>query len=322
LPDNRLGKKYWTSSVLDISSALTATIVDSQFTEATTAVSESQIARPIRAISFAPSKPTNVTASVVSTSAATLRFTQVPSPLSGDIRYEVTPSPAASITTVRNSDGSLAISGLASATSYTFSVTAIGAYGRSEVSQSTAAVITTPLPPSNVQAYGFGDGFMGIYCNSPSAGAGVNPTVEIVSGLSGLTVQRTSSCSFSVSGVLSAAVYNIALVSKIGNIESEPATVRYVSAPLAPSNLQGTADRNGMLTLSYTAPPSNGAEIYYDLKQSGPTFIGSFSGYGQTFTIMNLQRGGTYTFALRAYVISQSMMVVSPYSPDLVVTVP
>ncbi len=327
LREDKYGKSYWSSSVQvegSLEFARLGRVLSTAYNELWAAVDIRARARPIRAMSFAPSKPTNVTASVVSTSAATLRFTQVPSPLSGDIRYEVTPSPAASITTVRNSDGSLAISGLASATSYTFSVTAIGAYGRSEVSQSTAAVITTPLPPNTVSAYGFGDGFMGIYCNSPSAGAGVNPTVEIVSGLSGLTIERTSSCSFRVSGVLTAAVYNIALVSRIGTVESEPVSVRFTSAPQAPSNLRGAADRNGTLTFTFIAPPSNGPDIFYDVRQSGPTFIGSFSSTGQTFTIRNLQKGGTYRFALRAYVLAEplSMMVASQYSPDLVVTVP
>ena len=324
LPDEHSGKIYWTSSLSGSSSAFTGKLSDTEnvYSEASVAVSNTQLVRPIRAIAYTPSTPTNVTATATSVSTATLRFTQPPSPLSGAIRYAVTSTPAASMTTSTNNDGSIAVSGLAPATSYTFTITAVGAYGRSEVSQSTAAVITTPFPPSNVRAVGLFPGSLFIYCESPSAGAGVNTTVEIVSGANGLTVQRTSSCSFQLSGVQSAADYNFALVSKIGNVVSDAVTIQYASAPLAPSNLRGTAGSMGDLRLTFNAPPSNGAEIFYDLKQSGPTFINSFWTQGQTITTNGLRRGGTYRFALRAYVISQQQVIYSPYSPEIVVTVP
>jgi len=326
LPEERIRKVYWSSSIVQSSLAFTGSLVDARYAEASTLMSTSQLARPIRAIAYAPSTPTNVTASADSTTTATLRFTQAASPLSGAIRYVVTSSPAASITASTNSNGSLAVSGLASATSYTFAVTAVGAYGRGASSQSSAAIVTAPLPPTNLVTYSSSAGSLGIYCSSPSAGAGINVTVEVASGLSGLTVQRTSACSFQVSGVSSASVYNIALVSRVGSVVSSAATIQYAAPPLAPTNLVGNADANGTLNFSFTAPPSNGADIYYDLKQSGPTFISSWSRYAsgsvQRITIYGLQRGGTYTFALRASVIAQSRMVSSPYSADLVVRVP
>jgi hypothetical protein len=281
------------------------------------------LVRPIRAIAYTPSTPTNVTASADSTTAATLRFTQPPSPLSGAIRYAVTSTPAASVTTSTNSDGSLAVSGLASATSYTFTVTAVGAYGRGEMSQRTAAVITKPLPPSNIRVLALEPRVVLISCDYPSAGAGVNMTIEMVSGTDGLTMQRTlGQCNFGLTGIQPGGRYNFVLVSKIGNLVSDPVTVQFSSAPAAPSNLRGTADVMGGLRLTFIAPPSNGAEIFYELQQSGPTWIGSYSQMGQTITINGLQRRGTYRFALRAYVLSQSRAVYSPYSPEIVVTVP
>jgi hypothetical protein len=218
------------------------------------------------------------------------------------------------------------VSGLASATSYTFTVTAVSAYGRSASSQSSAAIVTAPLPPTNLVTYSSSAGSLGIYCSSPSAGAGINVTVEVASGLSGLTVQRTSACSFQVTGVPSASVYNIALVSRVGSVVSSAATIQHGMAPLAPTNLVGSANSSGTLTFTFTAPPSNGAEIFYDFKQSGPTFISSWqrswSGDVQRITIFGLQRGGTYTLAMRASVFAQSRLVSSPYSADLVVRVP
>jgi hypothetical protein len=218
------------------------------------------------------------------------------------------------------------VSGLASATSYTFTVTAVSAYGRSASSQSSAAIVTAPLPPTNLVTYSSGAGSLSIYCSSPSAGAGINVTVEVASGLNGLTVQRTSACSFQVTGVPSASVYNIALVSRVGTVVSSAATIQHGMAPLAPTNLVGSANSSGTLTFTFTAPPSNGTEIFYDFKQSGPTFISSWqrsrSGDVQRITIFGLQRGGTYTLAMRASVFAQSRMVSSPYSADLVVRVP
>ena len=156
--------------------------------------------------------------------------------------------------------------------------------------------------------------------------AGVDVTVEVASGLSGLTVQRTSACSFQVTGVPSASVYDIALVSRVGTVVSSPATVQHGMAPLAPTNLVGSANSSGTLTFTFTAPPSNGAQIFYDFKQSGPTFISSWqrnwSSDVQRVTIFGLQRGGTYTLAVRASVFAQSRMFNSPYSTDLVVRVP
>jgi hypothetical protein len=326
LPEERIRKVYWSSSIVQSSLAFTGSLVDARYAEASTLMSTSQLVRPIRAISFAPGIPTSVTATATSVSTATLQFAQPSSSLSGSIRYVVTSTPAASVTASTNSNGSLAVSGLASATSYTFTVTAVGAYGRSASSQSSAAIVTAPLPPTNLVTYSSSAGSLGIYCSSPSAGAGINVTVEVASGLSGLTVQRTSACSFQVTGVPSASVYNIALVSRVGSVVSSAATIQYAAPPLAPTNLVGSADANGTLNFTFTAPPSNGADIYYDLKQSGPTFISSWSSYAsgsvQRITINGLQRGGTYTFALRASVIAQSRMVSSPYSADLVVKVP
>ncbi len=328
LPDEHSGKTYWTSSLSSSSAAITGKLSDpeNKYLEASAEVANAQLVRPIRAISYAPSTPTNVTATATSVSTATIQFTQPSSPLSGDIQYVVTPTPAANMTTVQNSDGSLAISGLASATSYTFSLTAVAAYGRSASSQSSAAIVTTPLPPTNLYTYSFSAGSFYINCKSPSAGAGVNVSVEVASGLSGLTVQRTSACSFQVTGVPSASVYDIALVSRVGTVVSSPATVQHGMAPLAPTNLVGSANSSGTLTFTFTAPPSNGAEIFYDLKQSGPTFISSWqrnwSSDVQRVTIFGLQRGGTYTLAVRASVFAQSRMFNSPYSTDLVVRVP
>jgi hypothetical protein len=323
-PEKHTGKIYWTSSLSGLSDALTGSLSDPEnvHIETSVAVSNTHVARPIRAIAYTPSTPTNVTASADSTTTATLRFTQAASPLSGSIRYVVTSTPAAPITTSTNSNGSLAVSGLASATSYTFTVTAVGAYGRGASSQSSAAIVTAPLPPTNLATYSFGSGSFGIYCSSPSAGVGVNVTVEVASGLSGLTVQRTSACSFQVSGVPSAALYNIALVSRVGSVESSAATIQHGMPPLAPTNLVGSADSSGTLILSFTAPPSNGANIVYDLKQSGPTFLSSSTRIGSIITIGGLLRGGTYRFALRTAVIAQSRMVYSPYSAEIVVRVP
>ncbi|MEI8160821.1 MAG: fibronectin type III domain-containing protein [Actinomycetes bacterium] len=328
LPDEHSGKTYWTSSLSSSSAAFTGKLSDpeNKYLEASAEVTNAQLVRPIRAISYAPSTPTNVTATATSVSTATLQFTQPSSPLSGDIQYVVTPTPAANMTTVQNSDGSLAISGLASATSYTFSLTAVAAYGRSASSQSSAAIVTTPLPPTNLYTYSFGAGSFYINCSSPSAGAGVDVTVEVASGLSGLTVQRTSACRFQVTGVPSASVYDIALVSRVGTVVSSAATVQHGMAPLAPTNLVGSANSSGTLTFTFTAPPSKGAEIFYDFKQSGPTFISSWqrdwSSDVQRITIFGLQRGGTYTLAMRASVFAQSRLVSSPYSADLVVRVP
>ena len=328
LPDEHSGKIYWTSSLSGSSSAFTGKLSDTEnvYLETSVAVSNTQLVRPIRAIAYTPSTPTNVTATATSVSTATLRFTQPPSPLSGAIRYAVTSTPAASMTTSTNNDGSIAVSGLAPATSYTFSLAAVAAYGRSVSSQSSAAIVTVPLPPTNLYSYSFGAGSFGIYCSSPSAGAGVDVTVEVASGLSGLTVQRTSACSFQVTGVPSASVYDIALVSRVGTVVSSAATIQHGIAPLAPTNLVGSANSSGTLTFTFTAPPSNGAQIFYDFKQSGPTFISSWqrnwSSDVQRVTIFGLQRGGTYTLAVRASVFAQSRMFNSPYSTDLVVRVP
>ena len=327
-PEEHSGKIYWTSSLSGSSSAFTGKLSDTEnvYLETSVAVSNTQLVRPIRAIAYTPSTPTNVTATATSVSTATLRFTQPPSPLSGAIRYAVTSTPAASMTTSTNNDGSIAVSGLAPATSYTFSLAAVAAYGRSVSSQSSAAIVTVPLPPTNLYAYSFGAGSFGIYCSSPSAGAGVDVTVEVASGLSGLTVQRTSACSFQVTGVPSASVYDIALVSRVGTVVSSAATIQHGIAPLAPTNLVGSANSSGTLTFTFTAPPSNGAQIFYDFKQSGPTFISSWqrnwSSDVQRVTIFGLQRGGTYTLAVRASVFAQSRMFNSPYSTDLVVRVP
>jgi hypothetical protein len=323
-PEEHIGKIYWTSSLSGSSAALTGSLSDPEnvHIETSVAVSNTHVARPIRAISFAPGIPTSVTATATSVSTATLQFAQPSSPLSGSIRYVVTSTPAASITTSTNSNGSLEVSGLASATSYTFTVTAVGAYGRGASSQSSAAIVTAPLPPTNLRTYSFSESSFVIFCTFPSVGAGVNVTVEVASGLSGLTVQRTGACSFQVSRVPSASVYDIALVSRVGSIESSAATIQHGMPPLAPTNLVGSADSSGTLILSFTAPPSNGANIVYDLKQSGPTFLSSFTRIGSRITIGGLLRGGTYRFALRTAVIAQSTMVYSPYSAEIVVRVP
>ena len=323
-PEEHIGKIYWTSSLSGSSAALTGSLSDPEnvHLETSVAVSNTHLVRPIRAIAYAPSTPTNVTASADSTTTATLRFTQAASPLSGAIRYVVTSSPAASITASTNSNGSLAVSGLASATSYTFAVTAVGAYGRGASSQSSAAIVTAPLPPTNLVTYSSSAGSLGIYCSSPSAGVGVNVTVEVASGLSGLTVQRTSACSFQVSGVPSAALYNIALVSRVGSVESSAATIQHVTPPITPTNLAGRADASGALSMSFNASPSNGAFVYYDLKQSGPTYISSYAILRERIVISGLRRGGTYTFALRAWVVSPQQIAYSSYSNEIVVTVP
>ena len=323
-PEEHIGKIYWTSSLSGSSAALTGSLSDPEnvHIETSVAVSNTHLVRPIRAISFAPGIPTSVTATATSVSTATLQFAQPSSPLSSSIRYVVTSTPAASITTSTNSNGSLEVSGLASATSYTFTVTAVGAYGRGASSQSSAAIVTAPLPPTNLRTYSFSESSFVIFCTFPSVGAGVNVTVEVASGLSGLTVQRTGACSFQVSRVPSASVYDIALVSRVGSIESSAATIQHGMPPLAPTNLVGSADSSGTLILSFTAPPSNGANIVYDLKQSGPTFLSSFTRIGSRITIGGLLRGGTYRFALRTAVIAQSTMVYSPYSAEIVVRVP
>jgi hypothetical protein len=199
------------------------------------------------------------------------------------------------------------VTGLQSATSYTFAVSAANAKG-TLTSGSTSAITATTVPDAPVigtptvatgQSY-TGNANVSVPFTAPATGGKAISTYTVTSSSGGTATGSSSPISIS-DAVGTARTYTVTATNAngTGNASSASASTTPLSVPQAPTI--GTATDAGTgtsVTVAYTANATGGAAVSAYTATSSP---GGFTGTGASpITVSGLTAGTAYTFTVTA----------------------
>lgn len=218
--------------------------------------------------------------------------------------YRVTTSPAVGgCISLSVAAPSATCSGLVNGTSYTFSVVAVDAAGRTTSGASVAAIPrTVPGVPTGLAALA-GNGSVSLNWGISTTGGSVITGYRIttspaVGTCNGITVTTSSAtCTGLTNGT--AYAFTVAAINAAGSgAATAPLSATPRTVPTAPVALTATPG-NGSLTLSWSAPTSNGgsAITQYNVSGSPVPSCGAIVAV-TTFTCSGLANGVTYTFTV------------------------
>ena len=229
--------------------------------------------------------------------------------------YIVTPDPACSSCSGLTSAGTSAtIGGLTYGNSYTFTVSATNVAGMGPSSASSPAVVpaTVPAAPTGVTATDQADGSISVSWTAPSDnGASITGyTVSVSPACTGCTGFTATGTWTNVAGLSVGTAYTFTVtatnVQGTGSASIASNSVLAAAVPDAPTGVSGTANTDGSVDLSWTAPAGNGAIITgYTVTPNpacsactGLTVSGSPAAAAAHIT--GFQLGTTYTFTVTA----------------------
>ena len=215
-----------------------------------------------------------------------------------------------------SSTTSVNITGLTNGNSYTFTVYALNAVGKSVVSSPSAAVTpsapstaTVPGSPTNVVATA-GNSSATVTWTAPANNGGSSITYyEITySGYSGGVITSTST-NATITGLTNGTSYTFKVLAKnasgTGNYSSDsnavtPSAPSTTTVPGSPTNVVATAG-DSSATVTWTAPANNGGSPItgYKITYSGNSGI-PINITSTTATVTGLTNGASYTFIVAA----------------------
>ena len=269
----------------------------------------SSVSIPSKKIADVPDAPTIGSATDVGTSrafnngAATVTYTAATT--GGAVTTFTATSTPGSLTATGASP--LTVTGLQSATSYTFAVSAANSSG-TLASSSTSAITATTVPDAPVigtptvatgQSY-TGNANVSVPFTAPATGGKAISTYTVTSSSGGTATGSSSPISIS-DAVGTARTYTVTATNAngTGNASSASASTTPLSVPQAPTI--GTATDAGTgtsVTVAYTAGATGGAAVSAYTATSSP---GGFTGTGASpITVSGLTAGTAYTFTVTA----------------------
>jgi titin len=237
--------------------------------------------------------------------------------------YTVTPTPACAGCTGLSLTGNppsatTAISGLDLGTSYTFTVTATNALGPSIASAPSNAITpaTAPGAPTLVHGSAQPDGTVDVTWVAPADNGATIISYAVTSSpacsaCTGVTVTGSpAASSTTVAGLTSGTAYTFSVTATNaagpGAASSPSNAVTPALAPGTPSGVVSTANSDGSVGLSWTAPADNGATITSYTVTPTPA-CGGCTGLdatgnpaGPTTALSGLALGTSYTFTVTA----------------------
>ncbi len=272
----------------------------------------------------APTAPTNLTASNITSGGADLSWTAATDNV-GVTEYDVFMSQAGgSFTQIGSTNGtttSFSVTGLSPSTQYSFFVQAKDAAGNTSPQSNTVDVTTTtgsgdstpPTAPTNLTASNTTSNGTDLSWTASTDNVGVTGYIIFGQQGSGPVTQFGSTngttTSFSVTGLLASTQYSFFVQAKdaAGNTSPQSNTVDVTtttgsgdsSPPTAPTNLIVTATTTSTVSLSWTASNDNvGVTGYLVFFRQGST--GTFTQAGTTtttsFTVNGLSANTLYNF--------------------------
>ena len=254
-----------------------------------------------------PGAPTGVVAAAADT-AAYVTWTAAPANGEALTQYVVTASPGGATATVPGGRTSGTVTGLANATSYTFTVVATNAIGSSPTSATSNAVTPAPVPgaPNNVTA-ARGDRSATVGWTAPSSSGGSALTgYTITSSPGGITRTVAADQTTAVlTGLTNGTSYTFTVVARNGAGASPPSEPSFAVVPAtvpgAPANVTAVKGDKSVV-VSWLAPGSNGGSPItgYAVTSSPGGVTVTVGGDATTTTVTGLTNGVAYTFTIVA----------------------
>jgi len=224
--------------------------------------------------------------------------------------------------------------GLTNGLPYTFKVRARNSAGDGAEAMTTAtpvAPLTVPGQPQNFTATP-GNGQVTLSWTAPASNGGSAITgYQVWSSKDSAWVNASSNTGHTFSGLTNGLPYNfkVRALNAVG-AGAEAATIATPEAPLTvpgqPQNFTA-APGNGQVTLSWTAPASNGGSAitgYQVSSNNGSTWVNASSNTGHTFS--GLTNGLPYNFKVRALNAvgagAEAATTATPEAPEAPLTVP
>ena len=252
----------------------------------------------------APTTPTNVAASNIQATSATISWTASTDDV-GVTGYEVFRNGVSQGTTAGTSFNA---TGLSPATSYTYTVSAFDAAGNTSglgsvtFSTLSGADTTPPSTPTNVTASSIQTTTATISWTASTDDVGVTGYEVFEDGVSQGTTAGTS---FNATGLSPGTTYTYAVSafdaagnnSGLGSTSFTTQTAADTQAPTVPTNLSVVAVGNTTVDLSWTASSDNVGVTGYDVYE-GANLAGTTT--STSFQVTGLTASTTYSFTVRA----------------------
>jgi hypothetical protein len=262
-------------------------------------------------ISDVPDGPTITSASNVGTSrafnngSATVAFTAA---ATGGTSATFTATSTPGSFTATGAGSPLTVTGLQSATSYTFAVTGTNASATGPASGASSSITATTIPatPSAPTATdagsgrAFNSGSASVAFTAPATGGAAISSYTVTSSPGSFTASGASS-PLVVTGQQSATAYTYTVTATNANgttpASSASTSVTATTVPAAPTIGAATAG-NASATVAYTAGATGGAAVSTFTATSSP---GGLTGTGASpITVSGLTNGTAYTFTVTA----------------------
>jgi hypothetical protein len=251
----------------------------------------------------APGAPTGVTASAGDTQ-VTVSWTAPASNGGAAITgYTVTGSPSGSCTTTGAT--SCTVTGLTDGTPYSFTVTATNESATSAPSSPAATATPTaglPGPPTGVTGTP-GNSQVLVSWTAPASDGGQPITGYTVTGSPSGSCTTTGATSCTVSQLTNGTQYTFTVTATTtngtGNPSSASSPVTPAGPPGMPINVTGLSG-NGQVTVSWTAPASNGGDPITAYTVTGSPAGSCMTTGATSCTVSGLTNGTPYTFTVVA----------------------
>jgi hypothetical protein len=264
-----------------------------------------------------PSAPTSVTATATGATTANVSFSSSYCMMCIITSYTATSSPGGITGTIfQSGGGTIAMVGLTSGTTYTFTVTATNYYLMNSAPSSASNSITTSSPttapgaPTSVTATSTGATTANVSFTAPASNGGAAITSYTATsspgGITG-TISQAGSGTIAMTGLTAGTAYTFTVkaTNSAGTSAASSASnsATTVGAPTAPTSVVATATGKRSATVSFAAPSSNGGSAvtsYTATSTPGGITQTLAQATGGTFNFDGLQPGTSYTFAVTA----------------------
>ncbi len=244
----------------------------------------------------------------------------------------VTASPGGATCAATGSGTSCIVTGLTNGTPYTFTVKASNIAGTGAASSPSSSV--TPVAPVGVPGAptgltdSAGNGLVKVSWTAPSSNGGSAITADTVrSNPSGGICATTGALTCIVTGLTNGTSYTFTVtasnIAGSGVASSPSSAVTPIGPPGAPTGLTDSAG-NGQVTVSWTAPSSNGGSaITADTVTASPgTAKCAAAGTATSCVVTGLTNGTVYTFTVKATNAAGTSAASSPSASITPSTVP